>query len=452
MNVRICIPITLIAALALVVSSCQKFLEAKSDKTLVVPRTIMDLQGLLDDDYIMNSQTPGFSQSCDDDFFMTPDTYAAVSELERQVYTWRVEQYNFPNDWASAYNAVYNANYCLEQLGNIALTPANEAVWRNVKGSAHFYRGYYFLSLLWEFAKAYDPQTAATDPGIVLRLGSNFNTPSVRASVKDSYEQVIADLTRAAEYLPDNPVHPMRPSRLAAFAALARCYLSMNRYDSAYAYADRSLALRSELLDYNSPEVDAGSFTPFRPFNKEIIFYTTQSGNYSPKYFVFAYQDSLLYASYDNNDLRKTVFYFENGPYPSFKGHYTGDPFLFFSGITTAEVLLTRAEAHARLGRGVQAMADLNRLLEHRWKAGSFTPLSAANDQEALEQVLVERRKELTMRSLRWMDIKRQNKLGAGINLTRKLGPETYTLPANDRRFALPLPQDIINQTGMQQN
>ncbi|HEY0177744.1 MAG TPA: RagB/SusD family nutrient uptake outer membrane protein, partial [Pedobacter sp.] len=69
-----------------------------------------------------------------------------------------------------------------------------------------------------------------------------------------------------------------------------------------------------------------------------------------------------------------------------------------------------------------------------------------------LRIVLQERRKELIMRGIRWMDIKRLNKEGANITLTRKLNGNVYTLPANDLRFALPIPDDVIAFSGMKQN
>ncbi|SEM08104.1 hypothetical protein SAMN05216436_101351 [bacterium A37T11] len=56
------------------------------------------------------------------------------------------------------------------------------------------------------------------------------------------------------------------------------------------------------------------------------------------------------------------------------------------------------------------------------------------------------------MRGLRWMDIKRLNKEGANITLTRNLNGQIYTLPPNDPRFALPIPEDVIDLSGMQQN
>ena len=432
--------------------SCKKYLDEKANKTLVVPATIADLQGMLDNDFYMNTSTSSFGQTSDDDYFMTPDTYNAVSDLDRYVYTWRPKDYTFGNDWGYDYTAVYVSNYCIDQLKKIDSAIQNRDQYNNVKGSAHFFRAYYFLNLLWEFGKAYDETSSEKDLGIVLRLGADFNVKSARATVMQSYQQIISDLKTANAYLPDNPIHPMRPSKAASYATLARTYLSMRMYDSAYVYADKALGIKHDILDYNSSEVDPSSPVPFQPYNKEIIFYTTQSGRYLPVFSFFSFADTALFNSYDSNDLRRQVFYFPQGNYYSFKGHYTANPYLFFSGITTAEMVLTRAECLARKGLVAEAMAALNNFLPNRWVAGTFQPLSASTKEEALAIVLAERRKELTMRSLRWIDIKRLNKEGANIILKRVLGTETYTLAPKSNYYALPIPKDIIDQTGITQN
>ena len=433
-------------------SSCKKYLDEKSNKSLVVPSSIDDLQGLLDNEFYMNTATPGFGQTSDDDYFMTEDTYNAVSDMDRQAYTWQLKEYTYPNGWASCYSAVYNSNYCLDKLQNIDVSLQNASKWNNVKGSAYFFRAYYFLNLVWEFGKAYDENTSSTDPGIVLRLGSDFNVPSVRASVKASYDQVILDLKEANKYLPDNPIHPMRPSKAASYGVLARAYLSMRQYDSAYKYAAMALQIKNDILDYNSPEVDPSSPVPFQPYNKEIIFYSTQAFSFLPIFSLFSFADSTLFESYNDNDLRKTVFYFPQGDYYSFKGHYSSNPYLLFSGITTAEMILIQAEYHARAGMLSEAANDLNTLLPNRWITGTYIPLSFTSPDQAKQAVLDERRKELTMRGLRWIDIKRLNKEGAGITLMRRIGGETFILTPDDSRYALPIPKDIIEITGIQQN
>lgn len=432
--------------------SCKKYLSEKSDKTLVVPTTLSDLQGLLDNDYTMNIKTSSFGQNSDDDYFMTPDKYNGVGDLDRYVYTWRPKEYNHPNDWAYCYNVVFNSNYCLDQLTKLEQTAQNKTQWNNVHGSAHFFRGYSFLNLVWDFAKAYDEQTAAMDLGIALRLNADFNVPSVRSDVKACYVQIIADMQQANADLPDNPSHPLRPSKAAACAALARTYLSMRIYDSAYKYAELVLKIKKDILDYNSSAVDPSSPVPFKPYNKEIIFYTEQSGLFQPVFSYASYIDTTLYASYADNDLRKTVFYFSQDGYHSFKGQYSANPYAFFSGITVPEMLLTKAESLARLGQWQAAMDELNKWLPYRYITGTFTPLSASTQAQAIAIVLQERRKELTMRSLRWIDIKRLNKEGANILLKRVVGTETFSLPPDDKRYALPLPKDIIDLTGMQQN
>ncbi len=433
-------------------SSCKKYLDEKSNKTLVVPSSLEDLQGMLDNDFDMNTKNSSFGQTSDDDYFMTQDTYNAVSDLDRFVYTWRPKDYTYPNDWGYGYTPVFISNYCLDQLKKVERTKQNKIKWNNVNGSAHFFRAYYFLNLIWEFSKAYDEQTSVSDLGIVLRLSSDFNIPSTRSTVKQCYDQVISDLKEANDDLPDNPIHPLRPSKAASCATLARTYLSMRQYDSAYKYADLALKIKTDLLDYNSSEVDPSSTVPFQPYNKEIIFYTTQSGRYLPIFSFFSFVDTTLFASYSDNDLRKTIFYFPQGNYQSFKGQYTANPYLFFSGITTAEMMLTKAECLARKGQLSEAMSELNRLLPNRYITGTFTPLSATTKAIAIARVLSERRKELTMRALRWIDIKRLNKEGANILLKRIIGTETFSLAPNDKYYALPLPKDIIEQTGMPQN
>jgi tetratricopeptide (TPR) repeat protein len=337
-------------------------------------------------------------------------------------------------------------------INKIERNSQNAVQWDNVKGSAYFYRAFRFLNLIWEYGKAYDDNTSNTDLGIVLRLGSDFNEPSVRADVKTSYERIISDATQAVRYLPNSPQHVMRPSKAAAYGLLARTYLSMRKYDLAYKYADSALQIKNDLLDYNSNQVDGTSQTPFQLFNKEIIFYSAQSGNHWPKSPFIALIDSTLYHTYSVNDLRRGVFFYENSGYHSFKGNYNVDAFYaLYSGITTDEMYLIRAETNARADRLSEALNDLNTLLVKRWITGTFTSITATNQQNALSIILLERRKELVMRGLRWIDIKRLNKEGENITLKRSVD-QNYILAPNDNKYALPLPRDIIDLTGIPQN
>jgi len=442
----------LFLVLLLLLCSCNKYLEEKSNKSLVVPQTVKDLQGLLDDVTIMNNSYPALSQASDDDIFVKPENYNGLALLNQQIYIWESEVIRFGSDWAGPYNAVYVANYCLEKIEENVLTASSKEAWNNVKGSAFFYRGFNFLALAGQYAVAYDEQTAEKDLGIVLRLGSDFNVPSKRSGVAATYTQVISDLKNAATFLPDHPQHSMRPSKAAAYAALSRCYLWMRKYDSAYRYADLSLSLKSDLLNYNLSPVNINATLPFQAYNKETIFFMPQGSSSSLKSPANSNTDTALFASYHKDDLRRTAFFNVQPTRTSFKGNYTGEATKLFGGITTDEIYITRAECAARLGDLSKAMKDVNDLLVTRWATGKYMPFNITDAKLAVETILKERRKELTMRGLRWMDIKRLNKEGANIVPTRIANGKTYTLAPNDKKYALPIPNDIIEITGIEQN
>ncbi len=122
------------------------------------------------------------------------------------------------------------------------------------------------------------------------------------------------------------------------------------------------------------------------------------------------------------------------------------------TSITMDELYLIAAESYARTNDIANAMNMLNSLLITRWKTGTFVPFSASTKEGALQIIKEERRKELLFRGIRWADLKRYNRDGDAITLTRTIGGQTYTLPPNDPRYAIAIPEDIIALTGMPQN
>jgi len=442
-------------SLVALLSGCKKYLDKKSNDALVIPSTLADLQGLLDDGFTMNQVTPSLPESSADDYFLPEKVAAAMPTGYRDIYTWELKQYNYQNDWSKNYLPVYNANVCLEKVSEIAKTPANEQQWDNVKGAALFFRAYSFLNLAWEYAKAYDEDSSTVDPGIVLRLSSDFNIPSKRSTVGENYKQIISDAKESLTYLPVNVIEPMRPSRAAAYGLLSRIYLSMRMYDSSLKYASACLSIQNELMDFNGDAdiTQLSGAAPFRKFNKETIFYTQMNGNVPLHTYSNCFIDTVLYSLYDSNDLRREAFFDANNGYHKFKGSYTGNRNMLFTGIATDEIYLTKAECMVRLGNIAEGLDVLNQLMVKRWNiASTYTPLTADTEEKALNLILKERRKELLIRGLRWIDIKRLNKEGFNIIPERKFGGMVYKLPPNDNRYALPIPSDIINLTGMKQN
>jgi starch-binding outer membrane protein, SusD/RagB family len=446
----------LIAIVALSLVSCKKYLDVKSDVKLVTPQSLQDIQALLDDYPTMNTKTtPSLPESSGDDYFWLPATYNAQSAISQGLYSWQSFDSRFGNDWNYTYQAVFNCNIGLELLEKIERTNANATAWDNVKGSALFYRAYYYLLLTANYARVYNEATADTDPGIILRTASDFNLPGKRASVRECYNRVLQDAQQAAGLLPDVPVHVMRPSRAAACALLSRAYLYMGRYDLGLQWANESLKINSKLMDYNSDPgvINLTANVPFRKYNGETLFYTEMAPSFTLHATSRARIDTLLYASYQSGDLRRTAFFKTVGGYQQYKGSYAESASVFFTGIANDEVYLNRAECNAFLGNVAPAMADLNLLLKSRWKSGSvFVPLTAASRADALKKIRIERRKELLMRGMRWIDLKRYNREGENLVISRNIGGELVSLPPNAAYYALPIPVDIIEQTGIAQN
>ena len=440
---------TWICFLFILLTGCKKYLDAKPDKSLVTPSTLTDLQSILDYYFKVNQTDPGAGLQSSDDYYLTQTDYDALAnDYYRHVYIWNPDYLFTPgtNDWSKAYDNVYRANVVLDNISSIAETQDNQDDWNNIKGQALFLRAKSFFQIAVVWAKAYDSSGAATDWGIPLRLNSDFNEISVRSTVEETYHQIISDLYTASGLLPVTPVHVMRGSKPAAYALLARVYLSMRKYDSCFKYANASLQLKSDLLNYNN--LSSTASYPLANFNNEVV-YGSQMSTFS----VTSKQaDSVLYSLFGNNDLRKNLFFKSKGNNQySFKGNYTGSS-TPFSGIATDEVYLMRAECYARIGQLQSAMDDMNTLLSKRWKTGTYTLLANLSKDSLLQIILSERRKELAFRDLRWMDIKRLNKEGAGIVLKRYVNGTVYTLSPNDLRYALAMPEDVITLSGMQQN
>lgn len=435
---------------------CKKYLDQKSNDTLVVPKSLADIQGILDDAATLNLRvTPSYNEHSNDDFFMLAAGYVATPSEYRSVYTWQPTIYNHGNDYALGYNAIFNCNLSLDLLKKVERMPGNTSAWDNVKGSALFFRSYYFLMLNSQFGLGYDETTSNTDLGIVLRLDSEFGTPSVRATVAACYQQVITDLTASLSLLPTYPQHVMRPSKGAALALLSRCYLYMHKYDLALKYAEEALVLNNKLMNYHG-DTDLLALTsavPIKKFNKETIWYAEMSSGFGLNALTKARVDTALYNSYSANDLRRTAYFKAVAPYQQFKGNYTASTNIYFSGLATDELYLTRAECKAFLNDVTGAMEVLNFLLKTRWKnTVTYMPVVAANRIDALNSIRIERRKELLYRGLRWEDVKRYNKEGANIVLKRIINGQTFNLLPKSKAYALSLPDDIIRASGMQQN
>lgn len=438
---------------------CQKqqdWLEARVNINSVVPSRLEDYQALLDLDDLYQSQG-SLSQLSNNQFYMSEADYNAISTpLLRNAIVWaeRIYEGATYGDWEAQYKMISVSNVCLEGLRAITRVASNQLAYDQVKGTAHFFRGFGYFNLLQLFAKTYDPATASTDLGVPLRLESDINVRPGRSSVKTCYDQVLSDLHAAIALLPSQSDFQIRPTKKAAKAILAKLYQLQENWTLAAQLSQEVIQEFPTLLDFNS--VNANATVPFPTLqtkHPEIFLYREMDG-LSIYLSNIANVDSVLYQSYATNDLRRSVFYRLFNGKPLFKGFYTGLTATAFGGLASNEMYLIRAESLARLGNVSGAMLVLNQLLIRRWRTGSFVPYTATDANDALDKILMERRKELPFTGdIIWTDLRRLNRDPRyARTLKRVMGNRVFELAPNSLRYVFPIPDAEIKLTGIPQN
>lgn len=448
--------ITVLLLLLILFSGCEKFLEEKSDKSLAMPTTLLDFQSLLNNWEIMNS---GFSSmgeaSCDDHFLADADYEGGLYyESDKRLYTWQQDYVTRPvssagDEWEKCYSRIYVCNSVLKGLQENKLA-GQEADY--IKGRALVFRAASYLDGVQIWAPVYNPQTANTDLGMVLRLDPDMNIPSVRSSVQETYDLILKDLNEALSILPTTSTAATLPTKAAAYGLLARTHLVSGNYTDALENAEKAVEFNSQLIDFNGLDPNANFPIPVvNQLSSEIVFQTRMYSS-DVNNLDIARITPALYNLYDEGDLRKEIYFRkgDDGDY-RFKGTHMGHIGVIAS-ITTSELLLIIAECNARINKLTEAANALNKLLIKRWDVNLFTPYSFTDKNIALNTILMERRKELVFRGLRWTDLKRLNRDGYNISLTRTVGGQTFTLPPNDLRYAIAIPESIIEISGLPQN
>jgi len=364
-------------------------------------------------------------------------TYADMTQFVDQ----QVLNTNFyaESTWLVAYEAINGANNVLANL-QLATNDDEKARW---EGEARFIRGLLYFDLVRLYGKAWNDGDPNTNLGVPIVL-----TPTVkvdesskvaRATVKQGYDQAIADLTAAKTLLPDD--NTFYASTYAASAILARLYLQQGNYKDARDEASRVIKSNNyELNDKFSDEFPSSTKTHFDNTSEDIfaLQVTQQLGvNGLNEFYAssgnggrgdIAVKDAFI-EEYEAGDVRGEFFSASNRT-NKFNNQY-GNVHV----VRLAEMYLIRAEANVRLGTSVGATAasDVNIIRE---RAG-LDPLAAVD----LDSVLTERRHELAFEG------------GFFLHDAKRLEADLIGEPWDSPKLILPIPQrEIIANPKLIQN
>lgn len=144
------------------------------------------------------------------------------------------------------YRIIADANLILKHL-DLATDPI---VKSTLEGEAKLYRAIAHFELVRMYAQPWGYSPDNSHLGVPVRTAIDLGSQP-RATVKQVYEQVIADLKDAEGFLPAALASGKfyKPTSWAAKAFLAKVYFQQNDFTNAYAYANQVIASNKFTLD-----------------------------------------------------------------------------------------------------------------------------------------------------------------------------------------------------------
>lgn len=428
-------------AVVLFVTGCRKYVEIDQigKRTLTYTK---DYRALLDNNSILEGGFGLTIYSGDDTRFLDSSKQVGMQDINANAYTWQAQYWSDAQgdvDWEKLYKNIYTCNEAL--AGVMDSEKGTDELKKQLYAEALVHRAYAYWCLINIYSKQYDSTTAAADLGVPLLLTPDLFASLERASVATVYNQIINDLTQAADALPDRADYNTRPSKAAAYALLARTYLCTRNFTNARSYAEKTLALQSGLLDLRT-YVGNTAAIPYRLQDPEVIFSKINAGSYTG-----IQLDTALLSLLGTRDLRFILFVKAGGSFsPAFSGYgywrykYSRETNMISQGPNVPEMMLIQAECAARAGDASTATSILNTLREKRFAPADYIALNTGTATEALANVVNERKREFFGTGLRWFDQKRLNKDAAfAATVTRTFKGVTYTLEPNSNRYVFPI-------------
>lgn len=433
--------------------SCDSFLDLQP-KGIVIPRYYEDYEKLINYAQLLKA-SDSYPNFMTDDVYLPDDGNVNFNDLEvpnRNLYTFQAEIFGDAETdglWEYSYNRIYYYNTIIEGVMEVEDVTLDKK--RSLRAEALVGRAFEYLTLVNAYANHYDKNTAATDPGVPLMLDKEINKSNLESvTVQQVYDQILIDLDTAALYLPSKQKTAYRASKPVGLGMLARMYLYMGEYNEALKYAKLSLAENSSLLDLKNysvvdPDKSIGRINvPYGADNPEHIYIRLAPWTFG--FSGIAFGSDELVALYDHdNDMRFKLF-FSNYAWGVNYDHYLWLPYIYANmAMSVPEVILIAAECEARVGSKDQAMLYLDQLLEYR--IVGYQPQTAATNQEALDKVLAERRKEMCMLGCtRVIDLKRLNREPRyAKTITHVANGQTFTLEPNSPRYIFPIPPKVLS-------
>ena len=362
-------------------------------------------------------------------------TLTALADVDRNEL--RPDNTTVTGVWSAIYSGIARANFILDNVPDV--TGWTDGTERDqILGEAHFLRALHYHNLVKNWGDVPMPLVAVKSPD---EAAAYTRTPSAQV-----YTQILADLDAAASLMTEEDatltaslgaVHALR-SRVMLYMANWQGTIDAARavYAGGYTLAPTYASLFTAEGTPTSEDIFRMNSTP-QEFN-EMGYYYLNAGRWEVT------PTANLYTSYEAGDARFThsVFRRTNGTYEGRKFPTTiGGEDLHI--IRLGEVILNKAEAHARLFQLDSAVKEYNRVRVRAGLAPHVLGVQVSGQQQVLDAIWRERRSELALEGDRLPDLVRTGRAAAVLGLAADRQYQLlYPIPQSERTVAPGLTQN----------
>ena len=322
--------------------------------------------------------------------------------------------------YAALYYAISIPNQILARVP--ALTDLDQPEKDEILGEAYTLRALHYHNLV----RFWGDVPIVTAPIVSVELASQVS----RAPVADVYAQILADLDRA-EALVTNTSEVTHVSLGAVRALRARVLL----YHEDWAGAEQAAAA-VEGMDYALAPAYPDLFSPTATTPEDIFRVAFDAQAFNNLSFYYRVRREIrptpdLAAAYTSGDARRAWNILTDT-----QGRLTGNKFRDSGGgedlhvIRFAEVILTRAEALARLGHLGEALDETNRVRARAALAPLVLGTDVSSQDDVLTAIWTERRLEFAFEGDRWPDLVRTGRAEAVLGI--QANATLYPIPQSE--------------------
>lgn len=463
---------SLLAVAALMLTSCEDFTDLQpKGKNLLTTTDQLEM--------LLNSELRGcgsdMRQMAGDMIYAFSNVATTISQpvKTRNVIIWTYDEANMDkmaelttsdNDYSDFYG--YIGTIANPILTKIDAATGTDAAKKQLKCEALTLRAWSFYMLVNKYAKAYNPTTAASTPGIILMTeDKDIQTAQPKSTVEEVYTQILKDINEAIELdgLPDVAVNKMRFNKPAAYAVKALTLLNMQKWDEAEEAAKQALAINSAVNDYNSSYqgtiqgLIGGTYSVINRdkkgtdedyfLNGDLEFYNaytpTTMANFEEGH---AYKEKMgnMNMAYDYLMDAGESMLGESG----FNFTYDLNSLWNNGGLRSTQMYLAIAECETHKGNYDTAMEYLDKVRVNRIDPAKYQPLkgTVSTEADAIAHV-----KQVTMNEDIYsvnifIDKKRWNQLDDWKqDYSRTLAGKTYTIAPDSKMWIFPFPMSVMN-------